>query len=307
MFDISVSLHVFNRPDCTRKVFEVIRLIRPKKLFITADGPRIDNKNDYIKCQESRDILDTIDWECDVYKNFHDSNQGSYKATSEGISWVFTHVDRAIILEDDCIPNHDFFLFCKELLNKFDENKEIAMISGAKVCPKEPVNKDSYIFSKYMYTWGWATWKDRWESVEFDMKNWPAERESHFLKVLFKNKSERWFWQGIFDRMFWKRDTKHWDYLFALSSFKKSQLCIVPNKNLITNIGFGLDATHFKKKTIQQGLFAENILFPLIHPDRISIDRNSDDWAAKNIYGRGWVGWIKIKIKDILYYLNIRT
>lgn len=130
LFPVPISFHIFNRPETTLKVFEKIRNIKPSKLFITADGPRKNVEGDNEKCREVRSIVDEIDWECEVFTNFSESNKGSYKSTLEGITWVFEHVALAIILEDDCIPHQSFFRFCHELLYFYENDERIALISG---------------------------------------------------------------------------------------------------------------------------------------------------------------------------------
>ena len=111
LFQVPISFHIFNRPELTRKVFEVIKKIKPSKLFITSDGPRKNKEGEKNKCIEAKLILNEIDWECEVFKNFSEDNKGSYKSTSEGITWVFKHVDSAVILEDDCISHFSFFRY----------------------------------------------------------------------------------------------------------------------------------------------------------------------------------------------------
>ena len=104
LFQVPISFHIFNRPELTRKVFEVIKKIKPSKLFITSDGPRKNKEGEKNKCIEAKLILNEIDWECEVFKNFSEDNKGSYKSTSEGITWVFKHVDSAVILAFTAFP-----------------------------------------------------------------------------------------------------------------------------------------------------------------------------------------------------------
>ena len=125
MFLTPISLHVFNRPETTKKLFNEIKRIRPQKLFITADGPRDGKPNDLKKCKEVREIFNEIDWDCELHTNFSEINKGAFKSTSEGISWVFKYVDRVIILEDDCLPSKSFFWFCQELLEKYRDDEAI--------------------------------------------------------------------------------------------------------------------------------------------------------------------------------------
>ena len=284
LFPEAISLHVFNRPLETRKVFEIIKKIKPKQLFITADGPRKGNETDINNCAEVRTIVSDIDWSCKVYKNFSDNNKGSFKSTSEGISWVFQHVDRAIILEDDCIPSLSFFRFCHELLDYYENDTRVAMISGNNFQKGNNVTKDSYYFSRYTHIWGWATWKRTWDKVDFSMSDWPEFRLVNGLKSSFCEQSAILYWDKICQDMYDKKSKLHWDFLLSLSTYMNNTLTILPNKNLVSNIGFGPDASNCKQKSDFHCLTAEEIDFPLKHPSFMSRFVAADDLTERNIF-----------------------
>ena len=166
LFEVPISFHIFNRPETTQLVFNEIKKIRPKQLFITADGPRDNKLSDKEACEKVRLIIDDIDWECELHTNFSDINKGSFKSTSEGITWVFEHVERAIILEDDCVPSGSFFKFCYELLDYYQDDTRVSIISGNNFQKGNNEIKDSYYFSRYTHIWGWATWKENWGYFE---------------------------------------------------------------------------------------------------------------------------------------------
>ena len=126
-----VALFVFNRPDLTAQVFDVVRAAKPPVLFVSADGPRPDRPDDERLCRETREIVQSVDWPCEVHWNLRDQNLGCGPAMSQGISWVFEHVDRAIILEDDCIPDPTFFPFCDELLERYQDDSRVLQIAGS--------------------------------------------------------------------------------------------------------------------------------------------------------------------------------
>ena len=88
-FDTPVAMFNFNRPHLTRQVFEVVRQIKPRKLLLVADGPRENRSEDARLCAEVRAIFEEIDWECEVLKNFSDTNMGSFKRNSTALNWVF--------------------------------------------------------------------------------------------------------------------------------------------------------------------------------------------------------------------------
>ncbi|MCP4270021.1 MAG: glycosyltransferase family 2 protein [Candidatus Brocadiaceae bacterium] len=304
LFPVPISFHIFNRPETTRKVFEQIRNIKPNKLFITSDGPRENVAGENEKCREVRSIVEKIDWECEVFTNFSKSNKGSYKSTSGGITWVFKYVDRAIILEDDCIPHQSFFRFCHELLDYYENDKRIALISGNTFLFGRHNTKNSYYFSRNTHMWGWATWKRTWDQVDFAMANWSEFRDMGGLDSIFKEKHESIYWQKIMQNMFDGKIGPHWDYLLLLSMYMNNALAIRPSVNLIHNTGHGVGATHFGDKMILHEVECKNMDFPLKHPPFLCRDMVADEITDLFEFSRGYSGghsrYIKNRIINIL-------
>ena len=143
-FKTPILFIIFNRPDVTQKVFNEIKKIKPKKLFITADGAR--NEDEWKKCNKARNIINQIDWECEIRKNYSDKNLGCKIGVSSGIDWFFKNVEQGIILEDDCLPNQSFFWFCRELLSKYKDDKRIGSISGSNPFTRNFQHSNSYFF-----------------------------------------------------------------------------------------------------------------------------------------------------------------
>ena len=152
-----VALLIFNRPECTERVFAAIRQAKPSMLLAIADGPRPDRPDDIAKCAAARAIIDRVDWDCEVFKNYADTNLGCGVRPATGISWVFDRVETAIILEDDCIPHPDFFRYCDELLTRYRDDERVMHISGNNFWAGKYQHEDSYLFSRYTLSWGWAT------------------------------------------------------------------------------------------------------------------------------------------------------
>jgi len=115
---------IFNRPDTTQKVFNAIKLAKPKILYVIADGPRINHQDDAQKCAETRNIINQINWPCEVTKDYSEINLGCKQRIVSGINNAFKKYDKAIILEDDCLPNQSFFMFCEEMLEKYKKMKK---------------------------------------------------------------------------------------------------------------------------------------------------------------------------------------
>lgn len=279
-----VSLHVFNRPHLIKNLFDILRIVKPKSLFITADGPRDNFVEDKGKCAEVREIIeDNIDWECEVYKNYSKQNQGSYKSTSSGISWVFDQVDEAIILEDDCLPSPTFFRFCEELLDKYRKDTRMGAISGNNfILPGMRDYPYSYYYSSYNHIWGWATWKRAWNLVDLDMVGWDIFCKFGFDSV-FRTNKEKEYWRGIFKSMA-LGGRQHWDYKMTLSMHMNSMLTILPSVNLVTNVGVGPDATNCKVAGIHSGINAEEMIFPLEHPLGVYKIDFADQYTEKHIF-----------------------
>ena len=291
-FPVPISFHIFNRPDSTRKVFETIRSARPKKLFVTADGPRAAVVSDAQNCAETRSIIENIDWDCDLVTRFSEKNMGSFRSTSEGITSVFQEVDRAIILEDDCIPHPTFFRYCRELLDYYEDNERVALISGNNFLFGNHNTPHSYHFSRYTHMWGWATWKRTWDKVDFGMQNWPEFRNTGGLNIHFKRKHEILYWQNIMQGMYEGNTGPHWDYLLLLSMFMNNSLAVKPSINLVNNIGFGEGSTHFRNKDLIHDVTTAAMEFPLAHPPDIRRHTAADDYVETHAFSRGRVHFL---------------
>lgn len=168
-----VAFIIFNRPDRTAKVFEAIRQARPSMLLVAADGPRVNRTGETGKCAETRSIIDRVDWPCEVLTNYSDINMGMKQREATAFSWVFDIVEEAILLEDDCLPHPTFFRYCEELLRYYRHDERVMTISGDNTPLGNPRNRqtqDSYYFSIYARTWGWATWRRAWQHYDLEMK-----------------------------------------------------------------------------------------------------------------------------------------
>lgn len=257
-----ILLLVFNRPDKTKLVFDQIKKIKPKFLYIGADGPRKNKETDIQKCNEVRNIVREIDWECEIRTLFRNENLGCSKAITTAIDWFFQNEDYGIILEDDCFPDLSFFPYCDELLRKYKDNSRIMLISGSNLGINSGI--ESYYFSRYGQIWGWATWKRAWGKYEKTVN-------FEDIKDKFVEKREEWFWKRNFKKIIW-------DVQWAVYSvWKNDGIAILPNTNLVSNIGFGLDATNYKdENNVKANIKTDAISLPLWHPDNITIQTNVD-------------------------------
>ncbi|MES2044583.1 MAG: glycosyltransferase family 2 protein [Pseudomonadota bacterium] len=273
MFDTPVALFIFNRPEVTRQTFEAIARAKPKRLALIADGPR--HRADEAPCELARNIAGDVHWECEVTKLFSDRNLGCRGNVSRGLDWVFSQFDSAIILEDDCVPATDFFEFCDLLLARYADDERVTMIGGS--APAGGISSQfSYLFSRYTLIWGWATWKRAWSGYDVSMKAWPDDRDGGLLEHWLEDEGERLHWCRRFDKTHAGHTT--WDHQWAWHCWRRAGLTALPTTNLVTNIGFGSDATHTTSLADAARLSVPSgrIAFPLRHPTDVTRDAALD-------------------------------
>lgn len=278
-----VAFIVFNRPEHTAKSFARIRAQRPTNLFLVADGPRPGHPTDSERCQRVREIVAEVDWRCTVHRNYAETNMGCKMRVSSGLDWLFSQVDRAIVLEDDCIPNDDFFTFCADLLDRYRDDDRVAVITGDNFQDGIRRGDAAYYFSKYNHCWGWATWSHVWRDYDGDLEFWPTWRDSAHWRELHSDPLERRYWEGIFDRLA-VDEIDTWDYPWTASTWHRGGLTATPNVNLVSNIGYGPDATHTRAPTGQLERMTEP-LGALVHPSKVELDREADSYTFDHHLG----------------------
>lgn len=278
MLDTPVLFIIYNRPDVTQRVFNKIREIKPKKLYVAADGPK--NKEDKYLCDQTRDRI-AITWDCELNTLFRDQNHGCKLGVSSAIDWVFNFENRAIILEDDTLPDLSFFRFCEELLNEYENQKKVFSITGVNWQYGKKMGDASYYFSSYPGIWGWATWKNRWELFDINFEKLEENIENNFLSYLDSSEEEQIF--HINNMKNAKLDLiDSWGFAWHYAYYRYRGLCIIPNKNLITNIGFDKRATHTKhSKSWKANISSKEIEFPLVHPSKIERNFQADRIVAR--------------------------
>lgn len=266
MFSTPILFLIFNRPDTTQIVFDRIREIQPKKLYVSADAPRKDRPGEIEKCIQTRSIIDQVDWECEIKTLFRENNLGCKLSVSDAISWFFREEEYGIILEDDCLPDLSFFPFCEELLIKYKDDNRIGHIGGNCFLPNIISSNLSYDFCSITHIWGWATWKRVWENVDIDFPFWKKAKNNR--SFLFCNKWEEiYFSSFISDALTHRNGLNPWAVFYYYSLRLQHQLSIYPSVNLVTNIGLGdANATHTTKSSKKLYIPSQQILFPLQHP-----------------------------------------
>jgi len=283
-----VAFIIFNRPERTAEVFSAIRVARPPQLFVIADGPRPHVQSDAAKCAAARAMIENVDWPCQVVRRFSDENIGLRRNVSEGLDWVFGQTERGIILEDDCLPDPSFFLFCQELLERYAQDRHVGMIGGTNLDPARnvPSGSDSYYFSSFCHIWGWATWRRAWQLCDHEMKDWPELRRTDWLKNKCESATAENFWRRHFDDSYGQKvgGLNTWDVPWSFSCWRHDMMSIVPRTNLVANIGFGADAAHTKSTTRAAKLPTTPMPFPLRHPKEKMVNAVADRHIQENFF-----------------------
>ena len=306
-FDIPILFLVFNRLDVVEKVLEEIRSIRPSKLYISCDGPRLDRVGEAEQVNMVRNyVISKIDWECKVHYRFSEKNLGCRYSVSQAISWFFENEELGIILEDDCLPDPSFFQFCKTLLLLYKDDLSIFSISGNHFHYKFSHPPCDYFVSRYHHCWGWATWRRSWELYEQDMSSWRYLRDTDWLLEL-GNGSKHFaeYWETIFDATI-NQSNDSWAYRWLFSCWANNGLSIIPTSNLVKNIGFDDRATHTKNIVRWWAdLPLESVQFPLVSPEHLQPYTLADKWLSKFLFrvgNRGFFKKIILRIEEILLF-----
>ena len=295
-----VALFVFNRPETTARVIEAVRAADPPLLLVVADGPRPDVPSDATACREVRALIDRIDWPCPVRTNYADANLGCRARVASGIDWVFDEVPEAILLEDDTLPDPTFFRFAEELLGRYREDNRVMCISGDNFQRGRRRGSASYYFSRYTHIWGWATWRRAWDRYDRDLTRWPTLRAEGWLASVLRDPAEIEYWTNVFDRVA-RGDIDTWDYQWLFTCWVEGGLTVLPNRNLVTNIGFFPGATHTSGDSALARIPTEPMGFPLVHPEHVTANAAADAFTARTIFREGRRSRIARRVRG---YLN---
>lgn len=276
MLDTPVLFMIFNRPEVTAKVFEEIRKAQPRQLFIAADGPRENRLGEAELCQKARNIVTKVDWDCEVKTLFRDVNLGCGVAIAENITWFFDYVEQGIIFEDDCLPHSSFFTYCEEMLKFYKNDYRVAQITGNNFQHGQKQGEASYYFSKYTHICGWATWRDRWQNFDFELREANKYRNEKLIEQKCANRKEQAFWYRKLDMLSGGKRKDVWDYQWMFACWNTGGLSAVPNVNLISNIGYDMNATHTVKYDSRVAYLPTFDIGTIIHTTEIKENTAAD-------------------------------
>lgn len=318
-----VLLLFFNRPDTFALVFEQVKKARPAVLFLYQDGIR-PGRGDEAGHAECRRIAENIDWDCALYRWYQDENQGCDPSGFLSHRWAFSHVERCIVLEDDCVPSQSFFPYCTELLERYKDDERINIICGMNNLNTWQDCKDSYFFGRRGSIWGWASWS----RVVLDWReDYEWVKDPSYLKQLKDTRSPCRNWKEVENRFRHCAATgkPYFEVLMLERQLRRDSLNIIPNTNMIKNVGL-LGGTHsdvtlemyprFYRKWME--LEAQEISFPLKHPEtvvqNVAFDRAIDPGPIQKIliwperiflqliHGNGKVLWKKFCARVLHIY-----
>jgi hypothetical protein len=250
-------------------------------LLVVADGPRPDRPDERVLCDRARAVVEHIDWECEVRKHYSESNLGCRRRVSSGLDWIFGEVEQAIILEDDCLPDPSFFLFCEELLERYRDDERVGHINGTNFQFGRQRTEYSYYFSRYNQVWGWASWRRAWKGYDVDIRLWPEIRSGRWLRDMLGDRRFVPFWRYVLD-MVYRHEMDTWDYQWFFHCWTQSRLGIVPNVNLVSNLGFGANSTNTRGRSKFGNMQREEIPFPLEHPPFVLRDDRADRFMERD-------------------------
>ena len=276
-FRTPILLNVFNRPAETERVLSILRDLKPEKLYVHCDGPRQDNEKDMENVKVVHQLIkEGVNWPCDLHLLWQDTNLGCGQGPATAITWFFSNVEAGIILEDDCCPHPDFFHYCQQLLAHYSEDTRIGIISGAYF--GKPISSGkSYHFSAYAGIWGWATWRRVWDLFDFDFYRTDEDFLAHVVPFVH-SKAAANYWLKILHRCTIDGPGRsYWDYQLHLSLLYANKIHIIPNHNLVTNIGFNENATHTHDQNSRFANKPVHGILPIVFPDRVYINHKQDN------------------------------
>jgi hypothetical protein len=242
-----VAFLIFNRPEVTARVFAEIARARPRTLLVIADGPRDDRPDDADRCREARAILDRVDWDCNILRNFSDRNMGCRQRVATGLTWAFETVPEAIVLEDDCLPHPTFFPFCRDLLERHRDDERMMMVSGFNPLGRWKASEQTHHFTYLGTIWGWASWSRAWRHYDVNIPKWSDPAARRIVRDRFCVRAQYRQRAKLFDRV-QAGEIDTWDFQWTFTRLLHGGLSAVSAVNLISNIGFGEDATHTRSE-----------------------------------------------------------
>jgi hypothetical protein len=297
-FSVPILFIIFNRPDNAQEVFNRIREIKPQYLYIHADGPRTNNESDALLCVKTREIVKQVDWDCEVKTLFREKNLGLREAITGAINWFFENVEYGIILEDDCLADKSFFYFCNELLEYYKNDTRVMHITGNNHQWGIKRGDGSYYFSRFPHCWGWATWRRAWKLNRKDFEGFELFEKNNLFVNFYENKAMQDYFINIMKKVK-SGEIPSWAYAWYYSTLCENGLTIIPNVNLVSNIGFGEGATNCCETNSPLANMRCGEITEIVHPSFMIPDKEADYYTFRKVYKRPFLVRVKNKIKRL--------
>lgn len=287
---IATIIFTYNRSAHTKKVLNALKenTVLPEKLFVFQDG---------LKCKEHMEewvkvncLVKSIDW-CDCELVVSKINKGLAKSIVSGVERVLEQYDAIIVFEDDCLPHSGFMKFMTDALKKYHNKKEVFSVSGYTYPVSVEQNGTDAYFTRRISSWGWGTWKDRWEYFDRDYrvlgrikKNAELAKQLHIWGEDLEN--------ILLGNIYGECDS--WAVFWALNVIERKGYCLTPYKSLIKNIGLDGTGVHCNEEIVQ--VLEENKhKSDFCLPDTIEIPPNCDDKFSDHF------SWVPVEKKMYSY------
>jgi len=296
--NVPVLITIFNRPETTQKLISALRKVMTTNLYVVADGARANKPGEKQKCEETRQIIETIDWPCNVHKKYFEENHGCDPTIEIALNWFFEQVEMGIIFEDDCLPDPTFFDFADTMLEKYKNDERILHINGSNFQFGKTCGDGSYYFSRYAHSWGYATWRRAWKLYDHNLSTFPRFKTNKQIDEIIKNRTEQKFWLGFFQKLY-NNKFPFWDARWTYAIWSHNGMCITPNQNLVENIGWQGDATH----TDAGEKITNRLMTPMqniIDPSTKNICEEADWRTFWHYYYRSFWQKLQYKIRHFL-------
>lgn len=269
-----VALFVYRRPEHTERVVERIKEAEPPRVLVVGDGPADGGEKEQVEAV--RRVIAETNWECEVQTNYAESNLGLKERFATGLDWVFGEAMEAIVLEDDTLPHPSFFHFCDELLDYFRNDSRVWDITGRNEVTDYRSGSDSYFYSHYGSIWGWATWRSAYREYDPEMTAWEDPIVRDRIRDVLADRWQSAYISEIFSQTY-EGEIETWDYQWGFARLRNNGVSVVPETNLVDNIGFGEGATNTTGAASFGRKSTTRMEFPLSHPNYVGVDRVYDE------------------------------
>lgn len=274
-----VLLLIHRRPEFVLRQIDALRKVRPAQVYVAADGPRPGEESD---CRAARAAINSIDWPCELHTLYRDQNLGVRLAVSQAITWFFEQVEEGVILEDDCLPDPEFFTFCGAMLERYRNDPQVYHVAGTHFLPDRRQWDEVCTFSKYSIVWGWATWRRAWKRYRGEFEGLGEFLHQADKNHFWANRRERLYWHKIF-RANLEGKVNSWAYRWNYTLWVEGALAVSPAGNLVANVGFDERSTNTVRRDRLKTDRPLKAVLGLV-PNEVRRDGLADRWIFHHLY-----------------------